>query len=70
MQRASNPFRNQGYMMRLANRQRRKRDQVGGARRRRRRRRGQMGGTTIQQMKKRFASGWRKTIGRWLKKTF
>ena len=68
MQRASNPFRNQGYMMRLTRSsygRRRRRGQVGeglGRRRRRRRRRQQMGGSIsalTDRMKNRLIPGYK-----------
>ena len=69
IQRASNPFRNQGYMMRLAGssygrRRRRRHGQVGGGRRRYRKRRRQTGGSIsslTDKMKNRLIPGYRFT---------
>ena len=64
-QRASNPFRNQGYMMRLSRSsygRRRRRDQVGEGLGRRRRRRRQMGGSIsalTDRMKNRLIPGYK-----------
>ena len=67
IQRASNSFRNQGYMMRLAGssygrRRRKRRGQIGGGRRRYRKRRRQTGGSISAlstKLKNRLIPGYR-----------